>query len=122
MGRPHSAATPLQRGMTIIFWKAKRGWTSSCEPEGGRRSGPRQANLSCFAIAGPAVDPESMNQDISGEWTGDLDTGSVKVTLNFKLEPIGDGGTALLSTRSYGELALPLVRHGARWRFDAAIV
>ena len=63
-----------------------------------------------------------MNQDISGEWTGVLDTGSVKVTLNFKLEPIGDGGTALLSTRSYGELALPLVRHGARWRFDAAIV
>jgi uncharacterized protein len=63
-----------------------------------------------------------MNPDISGEWTSVLDTGSAKVTLNFTLELTGDGGTARLSTRSYGELALPLVRHDARWRFDAAIV
>jgi hypothetical protein len=63
-----------------------------------------------------------MDPDISGEWTGVLDTGSVKVTLNFTLEPAGDGGAARLSTRAYGDLALPLVRHGARWRFDAAIV
>jgi hypothetical protein len=63
-----------------------------------------------------------MNPDISGEWTGVLDTGSVKVTLNFTLEPADDGGAARLSTRAYGELTLALVRHGARWRFDAAIV
>jgi hypothetical protein len=63
-----------------------------------------------------------MNPDISGEWTGVLDTGSVKVTLNFTLGPAGDGGVARLSTRNYGELTLPLARHGARWRFDAAIV
>ncbi len=63
-----------------------------------------------------------MNPDIAGEWTGDLDTGTVKVTLNFTLDPAGDGGTALFNTRTYGQLTLPLVRRGARWRFDAAIV
>ena len=63
-----------------------------------------------------------MNSDISGEWTGALDTGTVKVTLNFTLEPSGDGGVARLRTRSYGELTLPLSRRGDHWRFDAAIV
>ncbi len=63
-----------------------------------------------------------MNPDISGEWTGLLDTGTVKVTLNFTLEPTADGGVARLSTRTYGELALPLVRRGERWRFNAPIL
>jgi hypothetical protein len=63
-----------------------------------------------------------MNPDISGDWTGVLDTGTVKVTLNFKLEPNDNGGVARFSTRTYGELVLALVRHRARWRFDAAVV
>jgi uncharacterized protein len=63
-----------------------------------------------------------MNPDISGEWTGVLDTGTVKVTLNFTLEPAADGGVARFHTRSYGELTLPLSRRGDRWRFDAAIL
>jgi hypothetical protein len=63
-----------------------------------------------------------MNPDISGDWTGVLDTGSVKATLNFKLEPSGDGGVARLATKTYGELVLPLVRRGDRWRFNAVII
>ncbi|HEX4199724.1 MAG TPA: alpha/beta hydrolase [Caulobacteraceae bacterium] len=64
-----------------------------------------------------------MNPDISGDWTGNLDTGTVKVTLNFRLEPaIDSGGRARLATRSFGELDLPLVRRGQRWRFNAATV
>ena len=61
-----------------------------------------------------------MNPDISGEWTGVLDTGTVKVSLNFTLEPTGDGGVARLSTRSYGELALPLSRRGSNSCFSSA--
>jgi hypothetical protein len=63
-----------------------------------------------------------MNPDISGDWTGVIDTGSVKATLNFKLDPAEDGGTARLATKAYGELVLPLTRHDDRWRFDAGIV
>jgi hypothetical protein len=63
-----------------------------------------------------------MNPDISGLWTGNLDTGTAKVTLSFKLEPASDGGRAWLATRSFGELDLPLARREDRWRFSGAIV
>jgi len=63
-----------------------------------------------------------MNPDISGDWTGVLDTGTAKATLSFKLEPTAEGGFARLATRTYGELELPLTRRGDRWRFNAAAI
>ncbi len=63
-----------------------------------------------------------MDTVISGYWTGVLDTGSVKVTLTFKLQPSADSGVARLRTRSYGELELPLVRDKGGWSFDAVLV
>jgi pimeloyl-ACP methyl ester carboxylesterase len=63
-----------------------------------------------------------MNPNISAAWHGVLDTGSAKVALAFELVPVADGGTALLRTRSYGDLKLPLTRRDGRIKFEAAIV
>ncbi|HZC18036.1 MAG TPA: alpha/beta hydrolase [Caulobacteraceae bacterium] len=63
-----------------------------------------------------------MNPDISGSWTGKLDSGTGQATLSFRLEPTAEGGVARLATRTVGELELPLVRRGDQWRFSAAII
>ena len=51
-----------------------------------------------------------MTTDISDDWHGVLDTGTVKARLGFRI----DGETAWLITRAQGEIALPL------WRRDQA--
>ena len=63
-----------------------------------------------------------MNPDIAGYWHGVLDTGSAKVTLTFSIDLTESGGTALLRTNSYGDLALALVERDGAIRFNASIV
>ncbi len=60
-----------------------------------------------------------MEQDISGPWHGRLDTGVAWATLAFELRPAPGGGAALLHTRSFGDLDLPLTRQGERLGFAA---
>lgn len=55
-----------------------------------------------------------MTHDISGDWHGVLNNGSVKVKLGFRIE----GGTAWLETRAAGVLALPLTFDGDRLAFE----
>ena len=56
-----------------------------------------------------------MTHDISGDWHGVLNNGSVKVKLGFRL----DGATAWLNTRTEGVVALPLTVLGGRLAFEA---
>ena len=56
-----------------------------------------------------------MTHDISGDWHGVLNNGSVKVKLGFRL----DGATAWLNTRTEGVVALPLTGLGGRLAFEA---
>lgn len=56
-----------------------------------------------------------MTPDISGDWHGVLDTGTVKAKLGFRIE----GDTAWLVTQARGEIALPLWRREGEARFEA---
>ena len=60
-----------------------------------------------------------MISDLSEAWRGILDTGSVRAKLTVRLEPAGAGGAAWLSTRTDGDIALPLVDQGDRLAFFA---
>jgi pimeloyl-ACP methyl ester carboxylesterase len=54
-----------------------------------------------------------MNTDISGDWHGVLDTGTVKAKLGFRI----DGETVWLLARPQGEIELPLWRRDGEFGF-----
>ncbi|MDO8802564.1 S9 family peptidase [Phenylobacterium sp.] len=56
-----------------------------------------------------------MTSDISGDWHGVLDTGSVKVKLGFRL----DGPAAWLNTQAAGVVDLPITHADGRLAFES---
>lgn len=62
-------------------------------------------------------DTSAMDQHLSGSWHGVFDTGFVKVRLTFRVDP--EAGVAILRTREFDDLSLPLTGGPGRIAFAA---